>query len=748
MPQRVLETVLTARNLLSPELARASRDVVAFNSVVARANAEASAGAASSAGVQQSAAAKVAASNVKASTSASASAEQQMRAHTRAAESASLSARVQETANRSLAASNGLLGTSLTPLTAGLGAVALGMGYAAYKGMDFDKSMSAVQAATQASAGTMGQLRDAAMEAGAKTQYSAVEAAQGITEMSKAGVSARDIMGGGLAGALNLAAAGQMEVAEAAEVGATALSVFGLKGDQMSHVADLLAAGAGKAQGSVHDMAAALNQSALVANQAGLSIEDTAGALALFAHNGLIGSDAGTSFKAMLQALTPNSKQAAEAMDAVGFSAFDARGNFVGLEGVAGQLKSGLAGLTEQQRNTTLETIFGSDAVRAASVLYKEGAKGVAEWAAKTNDAGFASRVAAQLMDNLGGDLNNLSSAAETVFIALGEGAQGPLRLVIQTLTHLVNVGGDVLGFINDLPGPVKAAMAALAGFHLLGGPVANTAKGISFAFDVMRASAVNAGGAMGVLKGAGGGLLSMFGGPWGLAITGVIGSFALLSSASDDNSAATFAVARATERATSAQQSYKQALEATNGVIDESVRRSAAKALQDDGLLDLADKLGISTQSMTDSVLGNKDAYAQILPLLEEYQTQLAIQAAFNGGDRSAVDKAHALEALIGHYKELVDTQPDVVASERQIAAATGETGAAMGVTAAQTEAAAKAQEEWLKTVQGVLEGYVDPLATYKGLLDEKAAADRDQAEKQAAATKSSSDSWKDFTT
>jgi TP901 family phage tail tape measure protein len=90
--------------------------------------------------------------------------------------------------------------------------------------MEFEQSMSAVGAATQATAGTLSQLRDAAMKAGADTKYSATEAADGITEMAKAGVSAKDIMGGGLTGALSLAAAGQIDVAEAAGIASTAMT--------------------------------------------------------------------------------------------------------------------------------------------------------------------------------------------------------------------------------------------------------------------------------------------------------------------------------------------------------------------------------------------------------------------------------------------------------------------------------------------------------------------------------------------
>jgi TP901 family phage tail tape measure protein len=114
--------------------------------------------------------------------------------------------------------------------------------------------MSAVSAATHAPAPRCAKLRAAALQAGKDTQYSATQAADGITQLSKAGVSTANILGGGLKGALSLAAAGQIDVGEAAETAASAMTQFKLSGDQVPHVADLLAAAAGKAQGSVHDM--------------------------------------------------------------------------------------------------------------------------------------------------------------------------------------------------------------------------------------------------------------------------------------------------------------------------------------------------------------------------------------------------------------------------------------------------------------------------------------------------------------
>jgi TP901 family phage tail tape measure protein len=320
---------------------------------------------------------------------------------------------------------------------------------------DFDEAMSGVQADTQESAANMELLRAAAIQAGADTAYSATEAAGAIDALAKAGISTTDILSGGLAGSLSLAAAGGLEVSDAAEIAATALTQFKLSGQDVNHVADLLAAGAGKAQGDVSDLSMALKQSGLVASQTGLSIEETTGALSAFASAGLLGSDAGTSFKSMLQRLTPQSKEAQTLMDELGISAYDAQGNFVGLAAFAGNLQDSLRGLTTEQRNSAMATIFGSDAVRAASVLYDQGADGIQEWIDKVDDSGYASRVAAQKMDNLKGDIEKLSGSLETAFIKAGSGANDMLRQLVQWADSAVDS-------FSRLPAPAHQGVIGL----------------------------------------------------------------------------------------------------------------------------------------------------------------------------------------------------------------------------------------------------------------------------------------------
>jgi TP901 family phage tail tape measure protein len=321
----------------------------------------------------------------------------------------------------------------------------------------FDQSMSRAQAGTMATRGEMDKLREAALQAGADTQYSATEAADAITAMGKAGVGTNDILSGGLTGALSLAAAGELEVGRAAEVAATAMTQFGLTGKDLPHVADLLAAGAGKAQGSVDDLANALKYVGPVAKSANVPIEETVGVLAELASQGIISEQAGTSIRGVLMSLRAPSKAAAKAMDEAGISVYDANGRFIGLGGAAQQLQEKLGGLSEQQRDVALGQIFGNEQITAATILMQGGGKAVADWTKKVNDSGYASKQAGMLMNNLAGDVEQLKGSLETALISGGGGANQGLRQLTQGATSTVNA-------FMALPDPVQHATVVVAG--------------------------------------------------------------------------------------------------------------------------------------------------------------------------------------------------------------------------------------------------------------------------------------------
>jgi TP901 family phage tail tape measure protein len=475
-------------------------------------------------------------------------------------------------------------------VSAGVGlAAAAGVGLAIKKFADFDKAMSNVKAATHETAGNMAALRDAALEAGAKTAFSATEAAGAIENLAKAGVSTRDILNGGLNGALDLAAAGELDVAQAAETAATAMTQFKLSGSDVPHIADLLAAAAGKAQGEVSDMAAALNQSGLVASQMGLSIEETTGTLAAFASAGLIGSDAGTSFKTMLLRLANPAGDAAEAMSELGINAYDAQGAFIGIAPLAEQLQSKLKGMSQQQRDAALATIFGSDAIRAAAVLYENGAKGITDWTTKVNDAGFAAETAAIKQDNLRGDIEKLGGSFETALIKSGSGANTTLRKLTQT------VGAAVDGF-SALPDEVQTGATALAAIV--------AASGLS------AAGLIKAGQAAADLKtswtnlGRTGRTLTLSMGAVGVALAAAAVVYGIFS--------------KKNQEAEQRVETFRGTLDEQTGAITKNTRAYVANELASTGFADKAKGLGLNLSSVTDAVLGNRTELDRLVGSLD----------------------------------------------------------------------------------------------------------------------------------
>lgn len=548
-----------------------------------------------------------------------------------------------------------------------------GVGVAIAKFAEFDQQMSFVQAATNETAENMELLREAALEAGASTVFSASESAAAIEELAKAGVSTADILGGGLKGALDLAAAGGLGVAQAAEIAATTMQQFRLGGEDATHVADLLAAGAAKAMGDVTDMAQALNQSGLVASQFGLSVEETTGTLAAFAQAGLLGSDAGTSFRTMLLRMANPTKEVTQLMEQIGFEAYNAQGQFIGLAGLAGELETSLAGMTDAQRDQTLAMIFGQDAIRAANILLREGEKGIKDWTSAVDDQGFAAETAATRLDNLLGDWEAFTGALDTAFIQMGEGANGPLRALVQGLTQLVDGFTELPEWVQQgtlLLGAAVGAISLVGGTALLAVP-----KIVAF-----RLAMQQMGGAAGVTRGAVSSLSGFLGGPWGIAITAAVGLATVWISTN--------------QRMASAAEEFRETLDTTTGSLTAYTTKLVAKKLQEAGAFEQAEKAGISQRELTEAIVEGGDAYDTIVRRLrdahdatggfdaglgnavntvremgvqiEDAKTGFEnIQAATEGSTDAAVENEAALSAITGSAEsaqEEIDQLADAI--------------------------------------------------------------------------------------
>ncbi len=597
--------------------------------------------------------------------------------------------------------------TNVGGVAAGVGAGLLaGFGVAVKAAADFDKAMSGVAAASDASGQSLQALRAAALQAGNDTAFSASQAAEAETELAKVGISTADILGGALKGSLDLAAAGQLDLATAAKVSGEAMTVFGLSGKDVGHVADVLTAGATASSASVESMSQSLEQAGLVAAQTGLSLEETVGTLTAFSKAGLNGSDAGTSLKTMLQRLSAPTDAAADLMNDLGIAAYDAQGNFVGISEVAGQLRTSLSQLTPQQRQAALATIFGSDAIRAATVLYADGEAGIRGYIGAVNDQGAASRQAGKLMDNLAGDLEKLKGSLETALIGGGSGATSVLR-------GLVQGADDVVSAFNALPAPVQSGVTVLGGIA----GAATLAGGAFFLAVPKVAEFKESLGALGPrAQGVGRGLSavgSALAGPLG----GALGVATLALGVWIDHQAE--AAGRARE--------WAQALQEDAGALGQNTRALAVHRLEEEGLLQVAQQQGVNLGTYTDAIMGNRAAHDQVTSAID---AQIAALKAKNDADqlsfegyRAGVEPLISLRAALRGQNGEINTAVD--AYKRQQDALGGAAGAASGAVGPTKDAAAAAGQigveaneatDALANLKAALQGVFDPsVAAYE---------------------------------
>jgi len=335
-----------------------------------------------------------------------------------------------------------------------VGATAAAGFSAVKKTMDFESEMSTIKALTGATNSQMKQMQDLAIQTGAKTKYSANEAAQGIEELLKAGLSPATVKAGGLEAALNMATAGGMNLADAASLMSNSLNSFRGDGLKASQVADILAGAANASAADMIDLKYGLAAVGPVAAGVKMSLRDTSAALALFSNNNLQGQDAGTSFKTMLMNLSPQTKKAAALMEDLGIITkdgsnrfFDASGKVKGLAQVADVLRQSLKKLNPKEQGDMLKQMFGTDAIRAGRILLQEGADGVKKMYKEMSKV-TALDVARQKMNNASGAVEQFKGAMETLEISV----------LLPTMPVIRDLANAMASWVSSLkPAQIKA---------------------------------------------------------------------------------------------------------------------------------------------------------------------------------------------------------------------------------------------------------------------------------------------------
>jgi len=325
---------------------------------------------------------------------------------------------------------------AITGTAAALGGVAA----AAIKvGSDFESQMSRVKAISGATGEEFEQLKEQAMQLGADTSFSASQAAEGMENLAAAGFTTSEIMNA-MPGLLNLAAASGEDLASSSDIAASTLRGFGLAASDAAHVADVLAANANRTNSSVADTGEAMKYVAPLARSAGLSLEETAAAIGIMANAGVNGSQAGTSLRGALSRLSKPTKDMSEAMDELGISFYDSNGKMKSLTEQVGMLRQATEGMTDEQKNNYLVTLYGQEALSGMLALINEGEGSLGELTnAYKNCDGAAQEAAETMQDNLSGALEQLGGSAETLGLAFYNSVADNLKNAAKTATESIN---------------------------------------------------------------------------------------------------------------------------------------------------------------------------------------------------------------------------------------------------------------------------------------------------------------------
>lgn len=344
-----------------------------------------------------------------------------------------------------------------------------GLGAAAVKtATDFDEGMSKVAAISGATGDDLDALRDKAREMGAKTKFSATEAAAAMEYMAMAGWKTEDMLGG-IEGIMNLAAASGEDLATTSDIVTDALTAFGMSADDSAHFADILAAASSNANTNVSMMGETFKYCAPIAGALGFSAEDTAQAIGLMANAGIKGSQAGTALRTIMNNLAGEVKITGKALGEVTIATTNTDGSMRELSDILADCRGAFSQLSESEKAQAAEALVGKNAMSGFLALMNAGDADVEKLAnsidhcsdtfVKTVDGaiipmsqaleegidwieeynGVSEQMAAVMQDNLGGQMTILKSQIQELAISFGEMLMPAIRAIVSRIQAFVD---------------------------------------------------------------------------------------------------------------------------------------------------------------------------------------------------------------------------------------------------------------------------------------------------------------------
>ncbi|PTF55944.1 phage tail tape measure protein [Staphylococcus chromogenes] len=336
--------------------------------------------------------------------------------------------------------------------------IVAGFGAAVKKSIDFDDSMRKVKATSGATGSEFQQLRDKALEMGAKTKFSASESADALNYMALAGWDTKDMLGG-IDGVMQLAAASGEDLGQVSDIVTDSLTAFGMKAKDSGHFADVLAQTSSKANTDVRGLGEAFKYVAPVAGALGYTVEDTSIAIGLMSNAGIKGEKAGTALRTMFTNLSKPTGDMKKKMDELGISITDSNGNMLPMRDVMDQLRGKFKGLSKEQQASAAATIFGKEAMSGALAIINASDEDYQKLTKSIDGSkGAAKRMSDEMEGGIGGSIRQMKSAIESLAISIGDVMAPYIKKLAEWLSHAANK-------LNEMP---KGTQKIVVGLGLL----------------------------------------------------------------------------------------------------------------------------------------------------------------------------------------------------------------------------------------------------------------------------------------
>ncbi|PTH76526.1 phage tail tape measure protein [Staphylococcus agnetis] len=373
--------------------------------------------------------------------------------------------------------------------------IVAGFGAAVKKSIDFDDSMRKVKATSGATGSEFQQLRDKALEMGAKTKFSASESADALNYMALAGWYTKDMLGG-IDGVMQLAAASGEDLGQVSDIVTDSLTAFGMKAKDSGHFADVLAQTSSKANTDVRGLGEAFKYAAPVAGALGYTVEDTSIAIGLMSNAGIKGEKAGTALRTMFTNLSKPTGDMKKKMDELGISITDSNGNMLPMRDVMDQLRGKFKNLSKEQQANAASTIFGKEAMSGALAIINASDEDYQKLTKSIDGSkGAANRMSKEMEGGIGGSLRQMKSAIESLAISIGDVMAPYIKKLAEWVSHAASKLNEMpkgtqkivvgLGLVAAAIGPLLVTLgvmvSTIGSAMTVIGPLMTSIKTLSF---------------------------------------------------------------------------------------------------------------------------------------------------------------------------------------------------------------------------------------------------------------------------